>query len=259
MSAPDPARVARTDSTDHNSPAAPTDHPTTILVIEDDPAIAEGLVDALGFDGHRVLRAADAPTGTDSALRSRCDLVLLDLMLPGGDGFCVLAEIRRIKPSLPVIILTARGREADRVRGLRMGADDYVVKPFSVRELLARVQAVLRRCPSPGPSAPESLSIPVPGGTIDLARREVSFEDGTREELSAREQALLAHLAHHAQRTVSRDELLREIWKVNPARGKTRTVDMQVARLRDKLRDTTPPRIILTVRGKGYMLGREGS
>lgn len=262
MSAPDPARAARAgppdgrDPTDGRDPAAPL---TTVLVIEDDPAIAEGLVDALGFDGHRVLRAADAPTGTDSALRSRCDLVLLDLMLPGGDGFTVLAEIRRLKPSLPVIIITARGREADRVRGLRMGADDYVVKPFSVRELLARVQAVLRRCPSPEPSAADLLSIPILGGTIDLARREVSFEDGTREELSDREQALLAHLARHAQRAVSRDELLREVWKVSPARGKTRTVDMHVARLRDKLRDTTPPQIILTVRGKGYMLGREGS
>src|SRR5690606_32675368 len=100
---------------------------------EDDAAIREGLVDALGYHGHRVQQAADAPSATAAALRSACDLVLLDLMLPGGDGFDVLKEIRRLKPELPVIVLTARGREADRVRGLRMGADDYVVKPFSVR------------------------------------------------------------------------------------------------------------------------------
>jgi len=226
----------------------------TVLVIEDDPAIREGLVDALGFDGHRVLQAADAPGGTDAALRSRCDLVLLDLMLPGGDGFGVLQEIRRLKPTLPVIILTARGREVDRVRGLRMGADDYVVKPFSVRELLARVEAVLRRA-APGQKA-ELTPLSIPGGAIDLARREVSFTDGTREELSAREHALLAHLHNHAERAVSRDELLREVWRVDPARTQTRTVDMHVARLRDKLRDVTPPRVILTVRGKGYMLAR---
>lgn len=226
----------------------------TVLVVEDDPAIREGLVDALGFDGHRVLQAADAPEGTDAALRSRCDLVLLDLMLPGGDGFGVLQEIRRLKPTLPVIILTARGREVDRVRGLRMGADDYVVKPFSVRELLARVEAVLRRA-APGHEA-ELTPLSIPGGAIDLARREVRFEDGTREELSEREHALLAHLNNHAERAVSRDELLREVWRVDPARTQTRTVDMHVARLRDKLRDVTPPRIILTVRGKGYMLAR---
>ncbi|MCA9709760.1 MAG: response regulator transcription factor [Myxococcales bacterium] len=230
---------------------------TTVLVVEDDPAIREGLVDALGFGGHRVLQAADAPAGTDAALRSRCDLVLLDLMLPGGDGFEVLTEIRRLKPALPVIILTARGREADRVRGLRMGADDYVVKPFSVRELLARVEAVLRRCAAAAPAqAPDLRLVPIPGGTIDLLRREVRFDDGAREELSEREQALLAHLAHHAQRAVSRDELLREVWRVDPARVQTRTVDMHVARLRDKLRDAADPRVILTVRGKGYMLGR---
>jgi len=239
------------------SPAR-TDRTTTVLVVEDDPAIREGLVDALGFDGHHVQQAADAPEGTDAALRSRCDLVLLDLMLPGGDGFGVLEQIRRLKPELPVIILTARGREADRVRGLRMGADDYVVKPFSVRELLARVEAVLRRAAGPEAGA-ELRPLPIPGGAVDLARREVRFDDGGREELSEREQALLAHLAQHAQRAVSRDELLRAVWKVDPARTQTRTVDMHVARLRDKLRDAGTPRVILTVRGKGYMLGDGGA
>ncbi len=224
-----------------------------VLVVEDDPAIREGLVDALGFDGHRVLQAADAPAGAESALRSDCDLVLLDLMLPGGDGFDVLKEIRRLKPQLPVIVLTARGREADRVRGLRLGADDYVVKPFSVRELLARVEAVLRRSRAARGEAADLTGWPIEGGFIDLARREIRFDDGTREELSEREQGLLAYLARHAARAVGRDELLREVWHVDPARVQTRTVDMHVARLRDKLRGAA--QLVVTVRGKGYMLG----
>jgi DNA-binding response OmpR family regulator len=224
---------------------------SSVLVIEDDPAIREGLVDALGFDGYRVLQAETAPAGTESALRSHCDLVLLDLMLPGGDGFSVLTEIRRLKPKLPVIILTARGREADRVRGLRLGADDYVVKPFSVRELLARVEAVLRRTVAE-PETSSFAEVPIPGGLADLARRELRFEDGSRSELSDREAALLAYLARHAQRAVGREEILREVWRVNPDHLQTRAIDMHVARLRDKLRD---PNVILTVRGKGYMFG----
>jgi two-component system alkaline phosphatase synthesis response regulator PhoP len=241
----------------------PAPRSAVVLVVEDDPAIREGLCDALGFHGHRVLQAATAPTAAEAALRSHCDLVLLDLMLPEGDGLDVLKEIRRLKPRLPVIIITARGREADRVRGLRMGADDYVVKPFSVRELLARVDAVLRRAvPEGGPpeAAEPATAWPIPGGRIDLARREVAFDDGAREELSEREQALLAHLRRHSRRAVGRDELLREVWGLDPSRVQTRTVDMHVARLREKLRDGegAEPRVILTVRGKGYMLGEPG-
>lgn len=226
----------------------------TVLVVEDDPAIRTGLVDALGFAGYRVLQAVDAPSGAESALRSACSLVLLDLMLPGGDGLSVLKEIRRLKPELPVIILTARGRESDRVTGLRLGADDYVVKPFSVRELLARVTAVLRRTSQ---IAVEShVALAFEGGTVDLARREVVFDSAEREELSEREAALLAYLCRHRGRTVSRDELLREVWSVDPSHtSHTRTVDMHVARLREKLRDTATTRVIVTVRGRGYMLG----
>jgi DNA-binding response OmpR family regulator len=236
----------------------------SVLVVEDDPAIREGLVDALGFHGHRVQQAADAPSATLAALRSACDIVLLDLMLPGGDGFDVLKEIRRLKPELPVIVLTARGREADRVRGLQLGADDYVVKPFSVRELIARVEAVLRRASrSAGPDGLPDLTdlteLAIPGGRIDMARREVVFDDGAREELSDREVALLAFLARHAARAVGRGELLREVWSIDPSRVQTRTIDMHVARLREKLREPVQPRVILTVRGKGYMLGGWGA
>ena len=244
----------------------PAPRSAVVLVVEDDPAIREGLVDALGFHGHRVLQAATAPAAAEAALRSHCDLVLLDLMLPEGDGLDVLKQVRRLKPRLPVIVITARGREADRVRGLQMGADDYVVKPFSVRELLARVDAVLRRTAASPEPAPDDLASAwaIPGGHIDLARREVELDDGAREELSEREQALLAYLRRHGHRAVGRDELLREVWGLDPSRVQTRTVDMHVARLRDKLRDVdklregAEPRVILTVRGKGYMLGEPG-
>lgn len=228
-----------------------------ILVVEDDPAIREGLVDALGFEGYRVLTAPDAPAGRDSALTSGCHLVLLDLMLPGGDGFSILSEVRMLRPELPVIILTAKGREVDRVRGLELGADDYVIKPFSVRELLARVEAVLRRCAQTETQTRDALTrLVVPGGLADLARRELRFEDGSRCDLTDREAALLAYLARHRTRAVGRAELLREVWRIAARDGPSRTVDMQIARLRDKLRDSPEdPHVIITVRGKGYMLG----
>ncbi len=231
-----------------------------ILVIEDDGAIREGLVDALRFESYEVLEAATAPDGQRLALASTCALVLLDLMLPGGDGFEILKEIRRTRPELPVIILTARGREADRVQGLRLGADDYVVKPFSVRELLARVEAVMRRAQAQTGASGGPESLPLPAGLVDLRRRELRFDDGDRCELSEREAALLAYLAQNPDRAVSRDEILSRVWRLNPARFQTRTIDMHVARLREKLRDSKDaPRVIVTVRGKGYMLGHEVS
>jgi len=222
-----------------------------ILVIEDDAAIRRGIVDALGFEGYRTLEADDGDLGLDMALSVTCDLILLDLVLPGPDGLAILREVRSARPTLPVIILTARGDEADRVTGLRLGADDYVVKPFSVKELLARVEAVLRRSPE-RPSDVDRVT--VPGGTVDLARCEVCFDDGTRCDLSEREQELLRYLAANAGRAVSREELLRRVWRIDPTGLYTRTVDMHIARLREKLRDEpAEPRIILTVRGKGYM------
>jgi DNA-binding response OmpR family regulator len=228
----------------------------TVLVIEDDGAIREGLVDALAFEHYRVLEAASAPEGLRAALHSSCALVLLDLMLPGGDGLQVLKELRRSRPALPVIILTARGREADRVQGLRLGADDYVVKPFSVRELLARVEAVMRRTPVRPEHGDGPGRLTLPDGEADLLRRELRFHDGTRCELSEREAALLGYLALNAERVVSRDEILSRVWRLDPTRFQTRTIDMHVARLREKLRDADPQRLIVTVRGKGYMWGR---
>lgn len=222
-----------------------------ILVIEDDAAIRRGIVDALTFEGYRTLEATDGDLGLDMALSVTCDLILLDLVLPGPDGLAILREVRSARPTLPVIILTALGEEADRVTGLRLGADDYVVKPFRVKELLARVEAVLRRSPE-RPSDVDRVA--VPGGTVDLARCEVAFDDGTRCDLSERERELLRYLAANAGRAVSREELLRRVWRIDPTGLYTRTVDMHIARLREKLRDEpAKPRVILTVRGKGYM------
>ncbi len=184
------------------------------------------------------------------ALKFNYDLLLLDLILPGKDGLEILRELRQSRPTVPVIVLTARGSESERVRGLKLGADDYVVKPFSVKELLARIEAVIRR----SPERPLDLEeVVVPGGKADLARREVVFDSGDRHELSERECELLRYLASNTGRAISRDELLTHVWRVS-AGAETRTVDMHVARLREKLRDDpTKPDVILTVRGKGYM------
>ncbi len=225
--------------------------PQRILVIEDDPAIRQGIVDALRFEGYETLEAANGDDGARMAVRVACDLLLLDLILPGRDGFEILREVRQTRPTLPVIILTARGDEGDRVRGLREGADDYVVKPFSVRELLARVETVLRR----SPERPSDVSqVELPGGVADLARCEVRLEDGRRFELTEREMELLRSLACNAGRTISRKEILSRVWRIDPAGLHTRTIDMHIVRLREKLGDDpTDPTVILTVRGKGYM------
>jgi DNA-binding response OmpR family regulator len=226
--------------------------PKRILVVEDDAAIRRGLVDALGFAGYATIEAGEGAAALAAALGADCDLLLLDLVLPGRDGLSVLGALRAARSSLPVIVLTARGSEDDRVRGLDLGADDYVVKPFSLKELLARVEAVLRRAP-PRPSAVARLAFE--GGAADLARRELTFDDGGRCELSDRENELLGYLARHAGRAVSRDELLSQVWGLDPTGISTRTIDMHVARLREKLRDDPErPRVVVTVRGQGYMI-----
>ena len=227
--------------------------PRRILVIEDDSAIRRGVVDALRFKGYHPIEAANGKDGMALAQGVDCDLVLLDLVLPGPGGLEILAAVRAARPTLPVIILTAKGEENDRVQGLSGGADDYVVKPFSVKELLARVDAVLRR----SPERPTDLAtVAFPGGVADLRRCEVRFDDGGRVELSEREAELLRYLAQNAGRAVSRDEILSRVWRIDPRGGETRTIDMHVARLREKLRDDPHrPAVVLTVRGKGYAFG----
>ncbi len=223
----------------------------TILTVEDDAAIRRGVVDALSFAGYEVLQAADGDAGMEMALRREYDLLLLDLVMPGKSGLEILAAVRDVRPTAPVIILTARGEEADRVDGLRLGADDYVVKPFSVKELLARVEAVMRRSPQ-RPTDVSELS--VPAGIAHLERREIRCSDGSRVELSEREAELLRYLAAHPNRALARDEILASVWRIDPKGVSTRTIDMHIARLREKLGDDpADPQVLVTVRGKGYM------
>ncbi len=226
-----------------------------IVVVEDEPAIRRGVTDALRLTGYDVTEAADGNTGLYEAIGGGVDLVLLDLLLPKKDGLEVLAELRKSHPARPVIILTARGGEEDRVRGLKMGADDYVVKPFSAKELLARVEAVLRRTMK---KIPVILSVKFGKACIDLHRREVKWSSAARTDLSETETAVLNYLLINRERAVTREELLGRVWGIGTAGLETRAVDMHVARLRAKLRDpsgTDHPEAIVTVRATGYMAG----
>ncbi len=226
-----------------------------IVVVEDEPAIRRGVADALRLTGYEVAEAGDGSVGLKEAQSGGVDLVLLDLMLPKIDGFQVLAELRRVCPTRPVIILTAKGGEEDRVRGLKMGADDYVVKPFSARELVARVEAVLRRTLRPT----DDVNVVLLGrARIDIQRREIKWSEIERGDLSETEAAVLKYLVANRERAVSRDELLGRVWGIGTAGLETRAVDMHVARLRAKLKDPSgkdTPEAIVTVRSHGYMAG----
>jgi DNA-binding response OmpR family regulator len=219
-----------------------------ILVIEDDSAVRCGIVDVLEYAGYQTLAAADGHTGMDLALKANYRLLLLDLIMPGPSGFEILAALKRQRPGQAVIILSARGEENDRVRGLVNGADDYVVKPFSMKELLARVDAVLRRTCERAAPADER---PVPGGEVDFRNQRLTFDDGRREDLSERETVLLRYLMDSGGRLVTREEILRHLWGLNPDRTETRTIDMHIMHLRAKLGDKDQ-RTLATVRGKGY-------
>lgn len=220
----------------------------TILVIEDDSAVRRGVVDVLEYAGYRTLEAADGHTGLELALKANYRLLLLDLVMPGPSGFEILAALKKKRPGQAVIILSARGEENDRVRGLTTGADDYVVKPFSMKELLARVDAVLRRtCERAAPADDRSI----PGGNADFKTKELHFKNGRREELSDREAELLRYLIDSQGRLVTREEILRQVWNLDPDRTETRTIDMHIMHLRAKLGDKEQT-ILSTVRGKGY-------
>jgi DNA-binding response OmpR family regulator len=226
-----------------------------IVVVEDEPAIRRGVSDALRLTGYEVTEAGDGASGLVEASADGVDLVLLDLVMPRKDGLEVLAELRKTRPTRPVIILTARGSEEDRVRGLKMGADDYVVKPFSAKELLARVEAVLRRTMK---VAARVVSVKLGGGTVDLPRREIRWPAEERTDLSETEAAVLSYLIENRDRAVSREELLGRVWGIGTAGLETRAVDMHVARLRAKLKDPSGQEhgdALITVRAMGYMVG----
>jgi DNA-binding response OmpR family regulator len=219
-----------------------------VLVVDDDPTVAEVVVRYLEREGYAVACARDGHAALKEARSHLPDLVVLDLMLPGIDGLEVYRRLRALAP-VPVIMLTARGDENDRVAGLELGADDYVSKPFSPRELTARVRSVLRRAdgwlPDGGLGA-----IEVDDVTIDIEAREVRV-DGDRVALTAREFDLLAFLARHPRRVFRREELLEHVWGYTY--GDTSTVTVHIRRLREKIeRDPSNPRHLSTVWGVGY-------
>lgn len=224
-----------------------------ILVVEDDLSILAGLSMNLRFEGYEVLQAQDGRTGLARALDDAPDLVVLDLMLPELNGFEVLKELRQRGRDTPVVVLSAKGMETDKILGLNLGADDYVVKPFGLQELLARIKAVLRRrYPTAGAAPP-----PVTFGdvSVDMAARTVA-RNGTPVELTAQEFKLLAHFLGHPGRTFTRDELLSGAWGYH-YEGSARTVDNFMRQLRLKFEpDPEEPRHFLTVRGLGYRFER---
>jgi two-component system, OmpR family, response regulator RpaB len=227
----------------------------TVLVVEDEDVIRDAVVMMLSRAGFETAEASDGVSALAVAHRPEIDLVLLDLILPKLDGFEVLKKLRAQHPSLPVIIVSARASEDDRVYGLELGADDYIVKPFSRRELLARVEAVLRRST---PSTVPVVTISSGTTTVNCARREIASTKRAPVPLSQMEIDILEELAMHAGRAVSRDQLLSRVWGGKPSADESRALDMHVTRLRQKLASASAnpePKWIVTVRGKGYMLG----
>jgi len=220
-----------------------------ILVVEDEANIREGVCDVLAFHGYAPEAVADGESGLTRALSEEYALLILDVMLPGMNGLDVCSKVRAGQRELPILMLTAKGSEDDVVEGFRVGADDYVCKPFSVRELSARVKALLKR----SGALSEQAAFSVGGWTVDASRNQASRQ-GEAVELSPRESAILVLLCSERGRIVSRRRLLSQVWKLNNSdQIETRTVDMHVAKLRKKLdRDGSSP--IETVRGQGYRL-----
>ena len=230
------------------------DQPEHILIVDDDAEIRHLLREYLERNGMRAQAVADG-RGMRAALETgRFDLVILDLMLPGEDGLALCRDLRT-RSNLPVIMLTARGEETDRVVGLEMGADDYVPKPFSPRELLARIKAVMRRSQTlPPPATAGAKRLGFAGWTLDLAHRQLTSPDGVVVALSGGEYRLLKVFLEHPNHVLTRDQLL-DFTRGRESTPFDRSIDVQVGRLRRRLGDTgQEPVLIKTVRGEGYVL-----
>jgi DNA-binding response OmpR family regulator len=221
---------------------------TRILIVEDEPAMVQGLRDNFEYEGYEVISAADGAEGLERALADEPDLVVLDVMMPRMSGLDVCKQLKAKKPTIPIIMLTARGQEIDKVVGLELGADDYVTKPFSIRELMARVKAVLRRV---SPQTPSAELYRFSDIEVNIRSNEV-LRGGQPVELSAKEFALLAYFVAHPAETLTRDRLLDAVWGYENYPN-TRTVDTHIVHLRQKLEpNPEEPRFILTVHGSGY-------
>jgi two-component system alkaline phosphatase synthesis response regulator PhoP len=221
-----------------------------VLLIEDEPGLVMTLTDRLKSEGYDVGVASDGPAGLERTVRERWDVILLDIMLPGMNGFDVCRDARQKGVTTPIIMLTARGQVVDRVLGLKLGADDYLTKPFDLLELSARIEVQLRRAALA--SAPLSATQYRFGNiSVDFRKVEV-LRDGKPVELSAREFLLLKYFIEHREATLSRDELLNEVWGYH-SMPSTRTVDVHVAWLRQKIEpNSKQPQYVLTVHGMGY-------
>jgi len=220
----------------------------SVLVVEDDETLALGLVSALEHERFSVVHCDTGEKALETIEDDLPDVMILDWMLPGMDGLSVLRKVKGEHPELPVILLTAKSAELDRVLGLEMGADDYVPKPFSLRELIARVRARLRSRPAP-PRAPEVYRFG--RNEVDLRRR-ILMREGVEHRMTTHEAGVLQYLIAHRGRDVSREELLQNVWGYSPTMA-TRTVDNQILKLRKKIEDSpADPRHILTVHGTGY-------
>ncbi len=228
-----------------------------ILIVEDEKNIVDILSFNLAREGYQVLEAYDGKAGLQLALEQNPDLILLDLMLPEMNGFDVCRALRTENRSTPVIMLTAREEEADKVLGLELGADDYITKPFSMRELLARVKANIRRSQMP---APDAQPAPQPGGRIQRGRIAIDVDlmaaskDGRTLELTQREYELLKFLASQPGKVFSREALMEHVWNYESYVGDVRAVDVAIRRLREKVEDDpASPQFIVTRRGLGYL------
>jgi two-component system response regulator RegX3 len=223
-----------------------------VLVVEDEAPLARGLQDALRFQGYEADVASDGRAAIEAATRSRYDVLLLDVMLPEVSGFDVIRRLREAGVTTPTILLTAKGAEADRVRGIELGADDYVTKPFALAELLARVGAQVRRARM---DRGDGEAFEAGGVRFDLGR--LTATRGSEDvPLTPREGEIVRHLRAHRGNVVTRDEFLLQVWGYKSAAVETRTVDNTLAALRKKIEvDPAQPRLILTVRGKGYRWG----
>ena len=221
---------------------------STILIIEDDISILRGLKDNLEYEGYSVITETNGKKGLDLSLKIKTDLVLLDIMLPDMNGHEICRVIKKEKPELPVIMITARGEEMDKVSGLDIGADDYVTKPFSVPELMARIRAVFRRTSQAHPF-PDQYSF----GNVKLDfKKYQAFRDNREITLSAKEFAILKYLIEHEGEAVHRDDLLSEVWDYI-SMPVTRTIDNFVLNLRKKLEENpSKPKHIVSVKGIGY-------
>lgn len=228
---------------------------TRILVVEDDPHIRLGLCDALRSEGYEVTECGDGAQAGALVRQTRPDLLLLDLMLPHKSGYDLCRELRAAKSKLPILMLSAKGQEIDRVVGLELGADDYVTKPFSLRELLARVRALLRRSATGAPAAAENAPEVIVFGDVEVETRSLRGRRGDMHfEMTPRELKVLALLYSQRGNVVTRERILNEIWGVDYL-GTTRTLDQMIVKLRQKV-EATPgePRHLLTVHGLGYRL-----